>query len=111
MHASSCAGTTQDQVRVGDAWLGSFLKTVFATRQYRSGTTAVIVTWDESSHGDPASQKIPTLVIAPSIRPGTVSTKRFDHYSLLRTTEELLGLHTFLGEAASAPSMRAAFRF
>jgi len=111
MHSSSCASTTQDQVRVGDAWLGPFLNAVFATRQYRSGTTAVIVTWDESSHGDPATQRIPTLVIAPSIRPGTVATKQFDHYALLRTTEELLGLHAFLGAAASAPSMRAAFHF
>jgi len=111
MHSSSCASTIQDQVRVGDAWLGPFLNAVFATRQYRSGTTAVIVTWDESSHGDPATQRIPTLVIAPSIRPGTVATKQFDHYALLRTTEELLGLHAFLGAAASAPSMRAAFHF
>ena len=111
MHSSSCASTIKDQVRVGDAWLGSFLNEVFATPQYRSGTTAVIVTWDESSHGDPASQEIPTLVIAPSIRPGTLATRRFDHYALLRTTEELLGLRTLLGAAATAPSMRAAFRF
>jgi hypothetical protein len=111
MHSSSCASTTQDEVRAGDTWLGSFLNAVFATRQYRSGTTAVIVTWDESSHGDPASQKIPTLVIAPSVHPGTVSTAHFGHYALLRTTELMLGLHTFLGAAASAPSMRAAFHF
>jgi hypothetical protein len=84
---------------------------VLETPQYRSGTTAVIVTWDESSHGDPSTQRIPTLVIAPSVRPGTVATSRFDHYALLRTTEELLGLRTFLGAAASAPSMRAAFHF
>jgi hypothetical protein len=84
---------------------------VLKTPQYRSGKTAVIVTWDESSHGDPATQKIPTLVIAPSVRPGTVATKRFDHYSLLRTTEQLLGLRPFLGAAASARSMRRAFHF
>jgi hypothetical protein len=84
---------------------------VFATRQYRGGTTAVFVTWDESSHGDPASQRIPTLVIAPSVRPGSAPSKRFDHYALLRTTEELLGLHSFLEAAASAPSMRTAFHF
>jgi phosphatidylinositol-3-phosphatase len=111
MHSSPCASTTTDEVRVGDTWLGSFMRAVFATPQYRSGTTAVIVTWDESSHGDPATQKIPTLVIAPSVRPGTVATVRFDHYALLRTTEQLLGLHSFLGSAASAPSMRAAFHF
>jgi hypothetical protein len=111
MHSSPCASATPDEVRVGDTWLGSFMRQVFATPQYRSGTTAVVVTWDESSHGDPASQKIPTLVIAPSVHPGTVATQRFDHYALLRTTEELLGVRTFLGAASSAPSMRRAFHF
>ena len=111
MHSSPCASTAADQVRVGDTWLGSFMPKVFATPQYRSGTTAVIITWDESSHGDPATQKIPTLVIAPSVHPDTIATMRFDHYALLRTTEQLLGLRTFLGSAASAPSMRTAFHF
>jgi phosphatidylinositol-3-phosphatase len=111
MHSSSCASTWAGLVQLGDAWLGSFLKRVFVTPQYRSGTTAVIVTWDESSHGNPGTQKIPTLVIAPSVRPGTIAGGRFDHYALLRTTEQLLGLHTFLGAAASAPSMRTAFHF
>ncbi|HEU5244248.1 MAG TPA: alkaline phosphatase family protein [Gaiellaceae bacterium] len=111
MHSSPCGSTTNDEVRAGDTWLASFLRQVIATPQYRSDTTAVIVTWDESSHGDPATQRIPTLVIAPSVRPGTLATTRFDHYSLLRTTEQLLGLRTFLGAAASAPSMRGAFHF
>ena len=106
-----CASSFTGVVQLGDAWLGSFLKKVFRTPQYRSGRTAVLVTWDESSHGDAATQKIPTLVIAPSVRPGTIVTKRFDHYSLLRTSEQLLGLHPFLGAAGSAPSMRAAFHF
>src|SRR6476620_5402523 len=69
MDTSSCAGTWAGIVQLGDNWLASFLKTVFATPQYRRGTTAVFVTWDESSHGSAASQKISTLVIAPSVRP------------------------------------------
>ena len=52
---------------------------------------------------------IATLVIAPSTPVGTTSASRFDHYSLLRTTEEMLGLTTYLGEAANAVSMRSAF--
>jgi hypothetical protein len=105
-----CADSFLGVVQLGDAWLGGFLKKVLKTPQYRSGTTAVFVTWDESSHGDAATQTIPTLVIAPSVRPGTIATKRFDHYSLLHTTEQLLGL-PYLGAAASAPSMRGAFHF
>ena len=48
------------------------------------------------------------MVVAPSVSPGTVAGDAFTHYSLLRTQEELLGV-PFLGQAATAPSMRAAF--
>ena len=48
-------------------------------------------------------------MVAPTTHAGTKSAKRFTHYSLLRTTEELLGLKKKLGAAAKAPSMRAAF--
>jgi hypothetical protein len=42
---------------------------------------------------------------------GTKTSRAFSHYSLLRTTEELLGIGTFLGHAADAAtlSMRSEF--
>jgi hypothetical protein len=52
---------------------------------------------------------MPNVIIAPSVRPGATSSTRFDHYSLLRTTEEMLGITNYLGGAATAPSMRSAF--
>jgi phosphatidylinositol-3-phosphatase len=52
---------------------------------------------------------VATLVIAPSVRPGTKSATFFSHYSMLRATEEMPGLG-LLGNAAKATSMRAAFR-
>ncbi len=48
------------------------------------------------------------MVVAPSVRPGTVSGVAVDHYSLLRATEEMLGL-TLLGQAATATSLRNVF--
>ena len=80
---------------------------VLASHEYRSKRTVVFITWDEASRG--AENQIPTLVIAPSVRPRTVVPDRYDHYSLLRTTQELLGLRPFLGKAATARSMRSAF--
>jgi hypothetical protein len=109
MHSSSCGADTSAEVRQGDSWLEGFLPKVLASAEYRSGTTAVFVTWDEDDYSAHSGQHIPTLVIAPSVRPGTVAAARFDHYAMLRTTEELLGLHSFLGAAATAPSMRGAF--
>ncbi len=58
--------------------------------------------WDEPT-------PMPLLVVAPSVSPGTASTAPFDHYSLLRVTEEMLGLAPLLGQAAAADDMRAAF--
>jgi phosphatidylinositol-3-phosphatase len=47
-------------------------------------------------------------VIAPTVHPGARGGTAFTHYSLLRTTEEMLGLR-LLGNARSATSMRATF--
>ena len=52
---------------------------------------------------------MPLVVISPSIKPGTVARLPLDHYALLRTTEELLGLSPLLGHAAGAATMRPAF--
>ena len=104
----------------GDAWLSSHLPAILNSEQYRAGTTAVFITWDEGSGGYPiedcddttatdASCRVPTIVISPSTPAGVRSGAFFSHYSLLATTEELLGLPR-LGSAASAPVMTAAFR-
>lgn len=103
MHSCPNAPAAAQQIRNGDTWLSSFLPKVLASRQYRSGSTAVFLTWDEDGG------HVPTLVISPSTPPGTTSGAAFTHYSLLRTTEQMLGIKTYLGSAASAKSMRAAF--
>jgi len=51
---------------------------------------------------------MPNIVISPTTPAGTVVSQPFDHFSLLRTTEEMLGL-PLLGRASSAVSMRGAF--
>ena len=51
---------------------------------------------------------MPTIVISPTTPPGTTSRTFYSHYSLLGTTEQLLGLAK-LGQASSATTMTAAF--
>jgi phosphatidylinositol-3-phosphatase len=102
-----CNDTHDCSVSTGDAWLRAFFAKVFETSEYNSGRTAVFLTWDEDD--DSSANHIATLVVAPSVRPGTHSATAFTHYSLLRTAEELLDLKPLLGHAASAPSMRSAF--
>jgi hypothetical protein len=93
-------------VSEGDRWLASALPLLTATGGYRRGGMAVLITWDEDDGG--ASNHVPTLVVSPYTRRGVRSAVPFDHFSLLRTTEEMLGLPC-LGSACAARSMRSAF--
>ena len=87
-----------------DSWLGTWLDRIVASPTYAAGHTVVFVTWDEGLDG--SSNRVATVVVAPSVTPGTRASVRFTHYSLLRTTEELLGL-PLLRAAANARSMRS----
>jgi phosphatidylinositol-3-phosphatase len=89
-----------------DRWLGGMLDRLTRSPSYAAGDVAVFVTWDE---GIGADQHVATVVISPRVRPGTRAATPYTHYSLLRTTEALLGL-PFLGAAGSASDMRTAFR-
>ena len=103
---------------VADAWLERWVPKLTRTSAYRASKTVIFVTWDEGSGGDAGDVckkfdgtcHIATVVVSPSTRRGTFSRAFFDHYSLLKTAEQLLGL-PFLGHAAerSTASMRAAF--
>jgi len=103
----------------GDSWLAGHLPAILNSPAYTSRTTAIFITWDEGSGGHraencadsttDASCRVATIVVSPSTRAGTRSGTLFNHYSLLGTTEQLLGLPR-LGQASSAPAMTAAFR-
>jgi len=104
-------------VQQGDTWLSNNLPVIFDSPEYQAGQVVVFVTWDEGEGGssnDCATNtsdvgcSVATIVASPSTPSGTQSGVLFNHYSLLRTTEQLLGLRA-LGQAASANSMLSAF--
>lgn len=109
--------THNGSVAQGDNWLRGAIDAIASSSQYRSGMVAVFVVWDEGEGGsasDCATNTtdvgchVPALVLSASTRPGTASGGLFNHYSLLRTAEDLLGLPA-LGQAAGASSMAPAF--
>jgi phosphatidylinositol-3-phosphatase len=103
---NKCSATHDCPVAAGDLWLSQMLPRLLDTPQYREGSTVIFLTWDEADGG--AGQHIATLVMSPSTAPGTQDATPYTHYSLLRTTEEILGL-PLLANAATATSMRAGF--
>jgi hypothetical protein len=97
-----CHDTHDCGVDEGDRWLQAWVSPILDSATYRSGRTAVFIVWDEPT-------PMPVIVVSPTTSSGTSSTVAFDHYSLLRTAEELLGLAPLLGQAATATSMRPDF--
>jgi hypothetical protein len=91
----------------GDRFLKSYVPALMATPQYRSGSTVIFITWDENEGAN--GNQVPCIVISPFTHRVRDRT-RYTHYSLLRTTEALLGL-PFLGNARSATSMVGKFGF
>ena len=91
----------------GDSFLKTFVPALMATPQYQTDSTVIFITWDENSGS--SGDQVPCIVISPFTH-GVSDATPYTHYSLLRTTEELLGL-PLLGNAASANSMLGKFGF
>jgi phospholipase C len=101
----------------GDTWLAHNLPTLLDSPEYRDNSTAIFLTWDEGEGGSSndcarnttdVGCHVATVVISPSTETGTRSADLFNHYSLLATAEDMLGLPK-LGQAASNSSMVNAF--
>ncbi|HMC12818.1 MAG TPA: alkaline phosphatase family protein [Gallionellaceae bacterium] len=88
----------------GDAWLekniGSYAKWTL------THNSLLIVTWDEDNHTD--NNRIATIFVGSMVKRGN-SAQRINHYSILRTIEEMYGL-TYLNESAQAKPIRDAWR-
>jgi phospholipase C len=107
------SGTVAD----GDSWLTGNLPAILNSAEYRDNATAIFLTWDEGEGGSSdncatnttdVGCHVATIVISPSTATGMRSGTLYNHYSLLATAEELLGLSK-LGQAASNASMLSAF--
>jgi phospholipase C len=94
-------------VAVGDVWVSAWMRTIIRSRAYRAGHTAVFLTFDEGSN---RNGRIPTIVVSPYTHAGKVSHRRYSHFSLLKTTEKVLGIRRCLRKACSARGLSKAFR-
>jgi phosphatidylinositol-3-phosphatase len=102
MHgASSC---TKPPIASADAWLRQWMPTILASPDYSAGRLVVLIVWDE---GSATSNHIPAIVISPGTHHITSATN-WTHCSILRTTEDLLGLSP-LGCATGTTSLVSDF--
>lgn len=100
---SLCHDMHDCDVRVGDAWLRSFVPRILDSAAFRSGG-ALFITFDEGSESARDSNHVATIVAAPGIAPGTTSGIPHNHYSLLRTIQDACGFGC-LAESCTANSL------
>lgn len=105
MTPNLCDDTHDCSVQTGDTWLATWIPRIVAGPNYRAANALIVLTSDE---GVGANNGIPTIVIGPSVPTGERSSAALTHYSVLRTTEELLGLPA-IGAAITATSMASTF--
>jgi phosphatidylinositol-3-phosphatase len=111
--------THNGTIAQGDEYLAELIPTILDSPQYRDGSTVLFLTWDEGEGGSTdecaynttdVGCHVAMAVVSPYTKPGSSSAKLFNHYSLLKTSEDLLGL-PLLGHAADprVKSMASAF--
>ncbi|HLX35862.1 MAG TPA: alkaline phosphatase family protein [Candidatus Limnocylindrales bacterium] len=91
----------------GDAFLKGFLPKILTSAAFTNGV--VLLTWDEGTTSTGGGGHVATLVISPLAKTGYRSATSHNHYSLLHTAEELLGLGC-IADACSANDLRELFR-
>jgi hypothetical protein len=126
-HDAPCADGAPGGLARADRFLAQWVPVIMAAPAYRDGGL-IVITFDEGgdaaaccgessglgpSHPNvllpgktgPGGGRIGAVLLSPLIRPGTVSTVPYNHYSLLRTIEDIFGL-PHLGDAAM-PQVRS----
>lgn len=95
-----CNDSHDCPVQTGDAWLASTVPQIITSSAWKANGVLFIV-WDEAD--DARSNEVAALVIAPKMKAHT-SAAPYDHYSLLATIEDRLGVSR-LGDAARAQAI------
>ena len=89
-----------DAIKLGDSWLRN---TMDAYVQWtKTHNSLLLLTWDEDDSS--SNNHIPTILVGPMIKPGRYDM-RIDHYSVLRTLEEMYGL-AFLGNTVDTQPLQ-----
>jgi hypothetical protein len=95
-----CHDTHDCKVAVGDDWLKQTVGEIMSSAAWKNGGV-LFITWDEDDGS--ASNRVLTLVVASGY-PHKQDNKPYDHYSLLATIEDMLGVSR-LGSAANSKAL------
>lgn len=118
MHGLLECPNTENLIRTGDAQIAQVVNQIMASSIWTAASnSAIVITWDENSGKtqgktgccgfDPNSAAnfggghIATIVITNHGQRGVVDSTPYNHYSLLRTTEDAFGIEQYLNQAGN----------
>jgi len=121
---TGCPESSTLRIATGDAWLADVIPKLTALTSYQSGSTLIVLTWDEGSETstkgidctDPAvyskqpSCQVPTIIISPYITPGATDATDHNLYGLLGTMQDVLG-YPRLNRAVDQTTLRPGLGF
>ena len=90
-------------VRAGDKWLSTELPRLLDYAKSHAGV--VFITWDEGS----STLKMPFLALGPSVKTNYAGSVSYNHSSVLKSIERILGLPT-LSKVSSANELTDLFK-
>ncbi|KDN82581.1 alkaline phosphatase family protein [Kitasatospora cheerisanensis] len=93
-----CSDMHDCSVSTGDTWIKNNLGAYATWAQTHN--SLLVVTFDEDN--SLSGNRIPTVVYGQHVIPGSSTATTYNHYNVLRTLEDLAGLSTHAGNAASA---------
>lgn len=92
--------------QTGDTWLKKNVPVILKYNKAHNGL--LIITWDEAAPDANGKNLIPTLLIGPTVKPGSYN-QRITHYSVLHTIETVLGV-ACTANACTAPVLKGMWR-
>ncbi|MYV55656.1 alkaline phosphatase family protein [Streptomyces sp. SID3212] len=96
-----CSDMHDCSVSTGDTWIKNKLGAYASWA--KTHNSMLVVTFDEDNKL--SGNRIPTLFYGQHVTPGSSVATTYNHYNVLRTLEDLAGLTTHAGNAASASAV------
>jgi hypothetical protein len=104
----SCNNTHDCPVAVGDDWLSTFAPRIIDAPGFWEDSLLIITFDGGSDLGKDDKHRIAVTMVGAGVEPGTISETRYDHYNVLRTVQEGLGLDC-LARSCDADTMADLF--
>lgn len=89
-------------IQTGDAWLSQQVPGILNSPAFTKQNSLLVIAWDES---EGFNNNVPLIFGGPAAKPGYVSSRRYNQYSLLHTIEHNWGLQPLTPNDAAAPLM------